>query len=467
MSQRDQKADVLIIGGGPAGSTAGTLLSRRGHRVVLLEKEKFPRDVVGESLLPFCYNTFKEIGVLDDMIGRFVRKPGVKFIDSDGNRYTNWCFNHIISDETHLSFQVKRSEFDQLLLENARKTGVEALEEHRVQEVELDREGGGVAVRAVDAGGESRNFAARFLIDASGRETFMGRRMGWKEPNPELLRTALWSHWEDVELKGGLEEGLSIICYIGQEKKGWLWIFPLSDHRLTIGAVMENDYMRSEKARLSAAGSDDWQQDLYLQEIMASGFVKDLLRSARRVLPVIANGNYSYKIKQQYGENFALVGDARGFIDPIFSSGIFLSMKSSTLLSQAVHEKLVTGNAAASMAHVYAKINGGYEFVRRMIRLFYNPHVINWAQMGDAGAILHKSHENALAAGHYMLAGDFFESHAKYDRFFQALEDEKTFKYYYKVVIGKHEAAAQRSCDSRREEIFRAFLPSEPAPVGS
>lgn len=452
--------DVLIIGGGPAGSTVGTLLSRRGYRVTLLEKEKFPRDVVGESLLPFCHKIFEDIGVLDEMQQTFVRKPGIKFIDSDGVNYTNWCFNHVIKDETHLSFQVKRAEFDQILLENARRHGVEAHEEYHVKKVELETDDGEIEVRATGPSGDEETYRARYLIDASGRETFLGRKMGWKKPNQELLRTALWSHWEDVEMQGGLEEGLSLICYIGEEKKGWLWIFPLTDSRVTIGAVMENAYLKKEKERLQAAGSEDWKEDLYLQEIFCADFVKKLLTGARRTLPVTANGNYSYRIEQQYGPNYALLGDARGFVDPIFSSGVFLAMKSATLLAEAVHEKLTTGDADASMAEVYRKINGAYEFVRRMIRMFYSPHVINWAQMGSAQDALHKRHETAMAAGHYMLAGDFFESHAKYDKFFETLENEQSFKYYYKVVIGKYEPAAQESCGGEREVVFRPFLNS-------
>jgi hypothetical protein len=218
--------------------------------------------------------------------------------------------------------------------------------------------------------------------------------------------------------------------------------------------VMENSYLRAEKRRLSQAGADDWKTDLYLQEIQCSEFVRRLVKDARRVLPVQANGNYSYRIERQYGPRYALVGDARGFIDPIFSSGVFLSMKSSTLLAGAVHSYLTSGDAAEEMERIYQQINGAYQFVHRMIKLFYSPHVINWAQLGDAEEVLHRSHEYAMAAGHYMLAGDFFESQEKYNRFFQALEDSRNFKYFSRVVLERRQAAWREPCSVSQDARF-------------
>jgi flavin-dependent dehydrogenase len=212
---RNTSHDVVIIGGGPAGSTIATWLGRYGHDVLLLEREKFPREHVGESLLPFCHVLLDDLGVLDQLKANFVRKPGVRFIDRDGNISTTWCFNHVIKDETYLSFQVIRGEFDHILLKNAAKNGAEVREETSVIEADVTTESDRVRVTSLDSAGKKSVHKARFLVDASGRDAFIGAKNGWRKPREELDRTAIWSHWGDVKLAGGLEEGLSIIIYMG------------------------------------------------------------------------------------------------------------------------------------------------------------------------------------------------------------------------------------------------------------
>jgi flavin-dependent dehydrogenase len=437
MSDVEQR-DVIVIGGGPAGSTAATLLARQGHDVLLLERERFPRDHVGESMLPFCYKLFDGLGVLPKLRSSFVRKSGVRFMSEDGEVFTSWCFSHVIHDETYLSFQVNRAEFDTILLENAQEKGAEVRQETKVKDFDLG-DGEWTTVRSADSAGVERSHRARFLIDASGRDAVIGTRKGWRKPREELDRTALWSHWTGVKMAGGLEEGMSLIIYMGGEKKGWIWIFPLSEDRITAGAVMNNSYLREQHRKLTEAGSSNWQQDLMMQELTASSFATSLLEGTDQALPVLVNGNYSYEVKNHYGTNYAMIGDARGFIDPIFSSGVFLSIKTAHLVSAAVHKRL-TGDDGADeeMAQAYRQITGAYEFVHRMIRLFYNPVAVTWAQVGAEGEV-HKAHESAMAAGHYMLAGDFFENHERYNKFFELLENPRGFQRYAKLVLEKSE----------------------------
>lgn len=447
--------DVIVIGGGPAGSTAATCLAKQGHTVTLLEKEKFPREHVGESLLPFCYELFKELGVLDELNARFVRKPGVRFINSDGSRYTSWCFNHVIKDESYLSFQVIRSEFDNLLLENSRKHGVVVKEQTRVQSVDIDRPDGCVEVRAIGSDGQEFLYNSKFLVDASGRASFIATKKGWRKPHKGLERTALWTHWSGVkQMIGGLEEGLSIIIYLGGEKKGWMWVFPLDVDKVTVGVVVDTASLHQDKRKLEESGSTDWGLDLYKQEAIRSEFVRTLLEGARITMPLIIEGDYSYYSEQKYGANFAMVGDASRFIDPIFSSGVYLSMKSSFLLSKAIHEKLTSPDLDCkdSLDAVYKQINGAYDFVYRLIRLYYNPHAVNFAEAGIA-LQEHKSHESAMAAGHYMLAGDFFERHEKYSKFIDLLEDPSLFKGYNNYVIERKDFQSS-SCGINPVQVF-------------
>jgi flavin-dependent dehydrogenase len=453
--------EVIVVGGGPAGSTAAALLAREGRDVLLLEREKFPREHVGESLLPFCYNLLEGLGVVDQMATLFVRKPGVRFINEDGSISTTWCFKHVIKDEKYLSFQVIRSEFDHMLLKNAARLGADVREETRVKDVDLQSDKFGVTVETVDADGNEEIHEARFLVDASGREAIVGTKNGWRKPREELDRTAIWSHWTGVKLAGGLEEGLSIIIYMGQEKKGWIWVFPLGEDRITAGFVSQNSYIRDQHKKLQEAGSTDWKYDLCMQELLLSPFVEKLLEGTKLAMPMQINGNYSYEVKNHFGSNYCMIGDARGFIDPIFSSGVFLSMKSAHLVLQPILHQLADPRAEPrpEMIEAYDSISGAYNFVHRMIRMFYNPHAITWAEAGAEGQ-LHKRAESAMAVGHFMLSGDFFENYQKYDGFFQLLENPKHFKKYKTLVLDRPQHA-DTTCHTPFETVFGEMLGSD------
>jgi flavin-dependent dehydrogenase len=462
MREAEEKREIIVIGGGPAGSTAAALLARSGHDVLLLERARFPREHVGESLLPFCYSLFEDLGVLDEMRQRFVRKPGVRFLNGDGTISTTWCFNHVIKDPSYRSFQVARGEFDHMLLKNAVRLGAEVREEVRVKDVDVTTSPDEVTLKAVDESGSAKTYRARFLIDASGREALIGTKYGWRKPREELDRTAIWSHWGGVKLSGGVEEGLSMIVYMGQEQKGWLWVFPLDVDRVTAGFVAQNSYIRDQKNKLVSEGSTDWEYDLCMQELNRSPVVAKILEGGKLAMPMMVNGNYSYEIQNHYGTNYAMVGDARGFIDPIFSSGVFLSMKTAFLVSDAVHRQLA-GECEGenhAMKKAYERVTGAYGFVHRMIRLFYNPHSLTWAEAGADGQS-HKRHEAAMAAGHYMLAGDFFENHEKYNEMFTVLEDPRQFRTYEKVVIARPDF--KTDCNTVWEDVFGEMAASKVA----
>jgi len=455
MQNSNDIQDVVVIGGGPAGSTTATRLAQNGYRVTLLEKEKFPRIHVGESLLPFCYPLFQQLGVLDQLEQNFVRKPSVRFMSIDGKDSTIWCFNHIIDDDSHLSFHVDRKRFDHLLLNNARKHGVTVHEETKVREVEFEADG--VKVVSLGPNGKEQVHQARYLVDASGRSTFMASKNRWRKPYTEFERTALWTHWKTSHpLKGGLEEGAAIIVYLGQEKRGWAWIFPLTKDYLTIGVVLDSAYLREQKRSIITNNGTDWQTSIYMQELHTSDFIKDIIAGAEISTPLQVEGDYSYHSENKFGKGYLLVGDAGHFIDPVFSSGVYLSLKSSFLVAEALHEMFESGDLdnLAPMEKAYEKINGAYGLIYRVVKLFYNPHAVSFA---EAGSVLsgnqHQEHEDVLAAAHYVLAGDFFEENGKYHRHFDLLENPKAFNVYRKFVIKRDSFEAQ-SCNVDPAVVF-------------
>jgi flavin-dependent dehydrogenase len=447
--------DVIIIGGGPSGSTSATFLAQNGHSVLVLEKEKFPREHVGESLIPTCYKILEKHGLIEDLKKIATRKPGVNFVDIDGKKHSLWCFKNVIKDKSYLSFHVIRSAFDKLLLDNSKKNGATVLEETMVKNVILDSPDGIVQVDVMDVEGNTKSFHSKFIIDASGQSTFLGSKMGVKKAYSDLDRVAIFSHWSNTNFDNILKEGAIKIIYLGGEKKGWVWVIPVSADHLSIGVVSNNSFIKQEKQKLTEAKSADWKKDLYIQELFNSPAVKKLLNGATMNHQVQYIGDYSYFCEKKYGRNYAMVGDAGAFLDPIFSSGIYVGMHSAELVTNAIHKKLTGGDGDSALDEAFKEITGAVKLLEKFIRLFYTPDAMNLATIGrPEDLLLFDKSEMAYQIFHYLLAGDFFQNHEKYSSFIDMVKDEKTLMKFQNLINHSKETRPESVCGESFEEMY-------------
>jgi flavin-dependent dehydrogenase len=309
-----QTCDVLVIGGGPAGSTISALLSEMGWDVAVLEKDRHPRFHIGESLLPRNVPIFERLGVLDDVARIAVKKYGADLAPPDGADYRKFTFAEA-NPALPNAFQVKRADFDALLLKNSAAKGARIVEGVRVTNVVFG-EGRKAQVSAIDGEGAAQAWQADFVVDASGRDALLANRMKLKIRDGRHNSAAIFAHFSGVERRPGDDEGnTSVIVY----DHGWFWTIPLADGNDSVGAVVSAEHMRSRRGPL----------DCFLMDNIAScPHLARRMAHATFASPVYAAGNYSYKAKAMYGDRFLLIGDAYAFLDPIFSTGVFLAMES-------------------------------------------------------------------------------------------------------------------------------------------
>lgn len=373
-----ERFDVVCIGGGPAGSTAAALLAEKGHRVLVLERERFPRFHIGESLLPHNNPVFRRLGVYDELCRTALLKWGAEFVAPDGHtRRTYYFRDSLDGDEPH-AFEVERAVFDELLLRNAEKKGAVVREEFEVTEVLFEgpravglrarpvtRVGTGRGAKVVPAGDE-REIRAQFIVDASGRDTLISGKKQWKKNDLPISKTAFFGHWTGVPRPAGVDRG-NITIAAGPH--GWAWLIPLhrEGSRASVGVVCHKEWVRSraEGETLDA---------FYERTLRQVPSVWARLEGATFAAPVQTIADISYRSERYYGPGFCLVGDAGSFLDPIFSSGVHMAMTGAASAADAIHDGLVRGVAEPrGFAEYEERVKKATEVFFKFIYAWYTP----------------------------------------------------------------------------------------------
>jgi len=340
--QGETACDVLIIGGGPAGATAATLLAEKGRRVVMLEKDRHPRFHIGESLLPLNLRIFERLGVADEMAAIGMHKPGARFVSDEHGTHTAFSFAAGLNQDYTYAYQVRRSDFDAVLFRRAREAGADAREGMRVLDVTLDAQGGHRAA-ARDADGAMHAFRARFVIDASGRDTVLATAMGSKARNPHNTTAALYGHFRGVAPFGEAEDG-NITIHLFDH--GWFWMIPLPEGVMSIGVVSNPDFFKRRQGGL---------RDFFLETLRAVPSVARRIGGAELIGEVTTTGNYSYASKVMQGDGWLMAGDSYAFIDPVFSSGVLLAMASAEMGAEVADTWLDDPARATPMARAFER----------------------------------------------------------------------------------------------------------------
>ena len=358
--------DVIVIGGGPAGASSSAILAEAGHKVLVLEREKFPRYHIGESLIPFTYFPLERLGLVEKMKqSHFVNKYSVCFVPPHGRTSQPfYFFNRYDKDTVASTWQVLRSEFDKMVLDNAREKGADVREQTKVLELLRDENQKVIGVRAEHHDGSIVDYHAKITLDCTGKEAMTTVRNGWRVRDPYLNKVAVWTYYKGSRREPGIDEGQTTVAFV--KDKGWFWHIPQHDDMVSVGVVAEGKY-------LSRDGIKD-PEGIFKREVEENLWIKESLSHGTQQGPYYITSEYTHHAKHCGSEGLLLVGDAFAFLDPVFSSGLMFAMKSGVLAGEEVSKALKAGDMNPVRFTEYAKVlRTGVENMRKLVYAFYNP----------------------------------------------------------------------------------------------
>ena len=360
--------DCIVIGGGPGGAATATLVADAGHKVLLVERGKFPRFHIGESLMPESYWTFQKLGILPRMkASRFVKKHSVQFTNASGKDSAPFYFEEMNPHECSQTWQVLRSEFDQMMLDNASQHGVDVWQEANATEVHFaeaahDSLPRATGVSVIRKGESARRLGAKVVVDASGSNALIARKLGIRKPDPKLRKASIFAHYRGAKRDTGRNEGATLVLSTTNHD-GWFWYIPLADDVVSIGVVGDLDRL--------ITGRKNPEQTLDEQIRNCRG-LDGRLADAERISPAHVLSDFSWRASRCAGEGWVLVGDAFGFLDPIYSSGVFLALKSGEMAAACINEAFQKNDFSAAQLGKWGQpLCDGYQAMRKLVYAFY------------------------------------------------------------------------------------------------
>jgi len=405
MIQPSKRLQVAVIGGGPAGATAATLIAQNGYSVELFEREKFPRFHIGESLIPETYWVFERLNMLDKLRkSQFTKKYSVQFVSASGKQSAPFYFHDNKDHDCSQTWQVRRSEFDQLMLENAREHGVIAHEGVRVLDVLFDGDRA-TGIQIVDEAGNRQTIEADVVVDGSGQSSMLLNKLKLRISDPDLNKGSIWTYYKGARRDEGRDEGATTVLQL-ENRKGWFWYIPLHDDMVSVGVVADFEYLFKNR------GSHE---EVFAEEVENCPGVKERLAGGTQETRIYATKDFTYKSKQAAGDGWVLVGDALGFLDPLYSSGILLALKSGELAADAICDGLAKNDTSKSQLSSWEQdYLVGMARMRKLVCEYYNG--FNFGKFVRE----YPQHRNGVTD---LLIGDLFKD--SLDEVFESIEEMK------------------------------------------